>query len=373
MRVLVVHDSSSFAFILQRYFPGEVSAIYFSEHSVISQVKNPKFFVTGGGLYAQVEQIRNLSKDYDVFLCFGWLAASICYLAEVKYVMYFVDSYIDPEYRIRKNVPFFKKMLLDNLYKDSLEAASAIVAALPYDVKILKKYRPDTKTISHLIDSDMFNSNVKKIEIEKDKFVFFSPQRIDPGKGHDTLWEALQLTKSDFVVLQTDWGTGKYYEKIIHTKPPMVKLIPKIKREYMPSYFVSADAILGQVSPTSCGSIEREGALCNKPVFCHAPESFSENDPFYKENRNPKDIAAYIDRIVTDKEFREKLATAQNVWVKKTFDNNKTVQLWMKVFEEMIHKSASRVKMKYKIVFKLLSIIEDLIHKDLSSVGRNIT
>ena len=107
MRVLVVHDSSSFAFILQKYFPGEVSAIYFTEYKTTSEVINPKFFVTGGGLYAQIEQIKKLSRDYDVFLCFGWLAALICYLAEVKYAMYFVDSYIDPEYRIRKNVSFF--------------------------------------------------------------------------------------------------------------------------------------------------------------------------------------------------------------------------------------------------------------------------
>ena len=301
MRVLVVHDSSSFAFILQKYFPGEVSAIYFTKYRTTSEVINSKFFVTGDGLYAQVEQIKKLSKDYDVFLCFGWLAASICYLAEVKYAMYFVDSYIDPEYRIRKNVSFFKKIFLDNLYKDALESASAVVAALPYDVKILKKYRSDTKTIFHLIDNNMFNSNVEKIELKKDRFVFFSPQRIDPIKGHDTLWEALRLTRSNFVVLQTDWGTGDYYEKIKRTKPSMVKLIPKIKRENISSYFISADALLGQISPTSCGSIEREAALCNKPVFCHAPESFSENDPFYKENRNPKDIAAYIDRIVTDK------------------------------------------------------------------------
>ncbi|MGC1709890.1 MAG: glycosyltransferase, partial [Nitrosotalea sp.] len=308
MKVLVVHDSSSFAFILQHYFPGEVNAIYFSEHVVISQVKNPKFFTKGKGLYAQIQQIKKLSKEYDVFLCFGWLAASICYLAEVKYVMYFVDAYIDPEYRIRKNVSLLKKMLLDNLYKDTLEYAPAVVGALPHDVKILQKYRQDAKTIFQLIDNEMFNPNVKKIELKKDRFIFLSPQRIDPVKGHDILWKALRLTKSDFVVLQTDWGTGEYYEKILHTKPSMVEIIPKIKREDIPSYFISSDALLGQISPTSCGSIERESALCNKPVFCCAPESFSENDPFYKESNDPKEIAAYIDKIVLDKEFREQLA-----------------------------------------------------------------
>jgi hypothetical protein len=81
-----------------------------------------------------------------------------------------------------------------------------------------------------------------------------------------------------------------------------------MKREDMPSYLVSIDALLDQISLTVCGSSEREAALCNKPVFCYSPENYSENDPFYKESNDPKDIAAYIDKIVLDKDFREQLA-----------------------------------------------------------------
>src|SRR5579872_720260 len=373
MKILVVHDSSSFAFNLQRYFPEEVSAIYFSKHDVISQVNNPKFFVTGKGLYSQINQIKQLAKEYDVFLCFGWIAASICYLAEVTYVMYFVDAYIDPQNRIRKELSSFKRNLLDNLYKDTLDNASVVVAAISHDAKIAQKYRSDVRIIFPFVDDKMFNPNVGKIELKSDKFVFLSPQRIDPDKGHDILWKAVQLTTSDFLVLQTDWGSGDYYNEILRTKPSKIEIIPKIKRQNMPSYLASVDALLGQISMTSCGSTEREAALCNKPIFCYSPENFTENDPFYKGSRDPKDIAVYIDRIVLDKEFREQLASMQNTWVKKTFDNTKIIQQWKEVFEESIKKKPSQhTKMKYKLIFKLLSIIENLIHRDLSSIGRNI-
>lgn len=373
MKILVVHDSSSFAFNLQRYFPGEVSAIYFSKYDVISQVNNPKFFVTGKGLYSQIKQIKQLSKEYDVFLCFGWIAASICYLAEVTYVMYFVDAYIDPQNRIRKELSLFKKNLLNNLYKDTLETASIVVAAISHDAKIVQKYRSDVRIIFPLIDNKMFNPNVDKIELKCGKFVFLSPQRIDPDKGHDILWQAISLTRSDFLVLQTNWGSGDYYNEVLRAKPSKIEIIPKIKRQNMPSYLASMDALLGQISMTSCGSTEREAALCNKPIFCYAPENFAENEPFYKGSKEPKDIAAYIDRIVLDKEFREQLASTQNAWVKKTFDNTKIIQQWNEVFEESIKKKPSqRAKIKYKLIFKLLSIIENLIRRDLSSIGRNI-
>lgn len=373
MKILVVHDSSSFAFNLQRYFPGDVSAIYFSQHVVISQVNNPKLFVTGKGLYSQIKQIKQLSKEYDVFLCFGWIAASICYLAEVNYVMYFVDAYIDPQNRIRKELPSFKKNLLDSLYKDTLDNASIAVAAISHDAKILQKYRSDVRIIFPLVDNKMFNPNVNKKELKYGKFIFLSPQRIDPDKGHHILWEAVRLTKSDFLILQTDWGSGDYYNETLRTKPSKIEIIPKIKRQDMPSYLASMDALLGQISMTSCGSTEREAALCSKPVFCYSPEGFSENDPFYKGSNKPKDIAEYIDRIVLDKEFREQLALTQNEWVKKIFDNTKIIQQWSEIFEESIKKKPYCAKMKYKFIFKVLSFVENLTHKDFSSIGRNIT
>lgn len=373
LRILLVHDSASFAFILQKNFPGHVDTIYFSAHEVISQVKNPLFFVRNG-IASQINQIKDLAKRYDIFLCYGWPAAAICYLAGVNYGMVFFDSYIDPEYRIRKKVSRIKELILQDIYKEVIKKATFTVAGLPSDGEILKKYRTDVKIIFQLIDKDMFHPNVEKIDLKQEKFTFFSPQRIDPGKGHLIMWDAIRLTKSDFVVLQTDWGSGEYYEKVIATKPDKVKIIPKVKRENMANYFVSVDALLGQISPSSVGSIERESALCNTPAFCYAPDSFSENDPMYKESREPSEIAKYVDRIVTDKNFRDELREKQHKWVIDVFDNEKTIKQWKQVFEEAINKKTNyTTKFRHRVIIKMITMLEKILQKDISSMARNVT
>lgn len=372
LRILLVHDSASFAFILQKHLPADVSAIYYSSHDAISQVKDPLFFVKKG-IKSQIRQIKELSRKYDVFLCYGWPAAAICYLAGVKYGMVFFDAYIDPEYRIRKKLSPIKELILQDIYKSAIECATFAVAGLPHDAGILKKYRPDTRIIHQLIDEEMFNQNVKRIDLSQDKFTFFSPQRIEPDKGQLIMWDAIRLVKSDFVVLQTDWGAGEYYEKALATKPDKVKIIPKVKRENMPNYLASVDALLGQISKTSVGSTEREAALCNTPVFCYAPYSFSENDPVYRESKEPRDIAKYIDRMVTDKNFRDELRKKQGEWVRNTFDNKKTVKQWLETFEEANNKKITyKIKFRHSLVIKIITILETIFHKDISSMARNV-
>jgi glycosyltransferase involved in cell wall biosynthesis len=369
LRILVVNDSSSAAFIFQKYFPWEVGAIYFTENDVISPVKNPMFFVKGG-ISSQIEQIKRLAKEFDLFFCFGWPAAAICYLAGVKYVMYFVDAYIDKETRIRKKIPTLKKYFLLSLYDDALYNAAETVGALPHDTAILRKYRHESEIIFQLIDADMFNTNVEKLELKKEKFTFFSPQRIEPDKGQLILWKAIKKTKSDFVVLQTDWGQGEYYEEAIKSKPSKVQIIPKVKRENMAKYLRSVDALLGQISKTSCGSTEREAALCGTPVFCYAPYSFSDNDPFYKGDKDPERIAEIIDRIVTDDNYRLKLADMQSKWVRDTFDNQKSIAKWECVFERAIQRSTPKPKLRYKLIIFCITAIERVLRRDFSAFGR---
>ena len=194
LKVLIVNDFASSAFIFQKYLLSEINAIYFSKDNVISQVRNPLFF-TKSGILSQIEQIRKLSKEYDIFLCFGWPAASLCYLAGVKYIIYFVDAYIDPDTRIRKKMSFLKKLFLSNLYSDALKFASKVVVGIPHHADILKKYRSNYEIIFPLIDEEMFNANVEKMELNKNKFTFLSPQRIDPDKGQIILWDAIRKTK----------------------------------------------------------------------------------------------------------------------------------------------------------------------------------
>jgi hypothetical protein len=358
LRVLVVNDYSSGAFLFQKYLRFEVKVIYFNTEAVISTTKDPLYFEKKGLAY-QVSRIRELSKDFDVFICFGWIAAAICYLANVNYVMYFVDSYIEPKDRIRKRMSFAKTKMVSDLFAAAIENASKLVTAIPRDVPLLRKYHPDVSLVLPMVDPHMFNPNVGKIDLGQSKtFTFLSPQRIDEVKNHRLLWNSVRLTKSHFVVLQTDWGAGPYYQDTLSYKPEKVKLIPKIPRDLLPSYYVSADALLGQISFTTCGSVEREAALCHLPIFCYARDYFTKSDPFYKGKVEPLEIAKYLDRIVEDKDFREDLASEQHRWMIENFDNNKIARVWEGILENAVAAGHTyRPKAKFSVGVKLLNML----------------
>lgn len=365
LKILVVNDFASTAYSFERYLTSEINAIYFGKEKVLSLVKNPIFF-TSNDFISQINQIKELSSKYDLFIPLGWLASAICYLAGVNYIMYFVDAYIEPKDRIRKKMPFYKRYFLSKLFEDTLQHANRVVAGGKINTEILKQYRKDVKQILIFTNPEIFNPQAKKIDLGESKFTFFSPARIEEGKGQILLWDVIKLTRSDFVVLQTDWGTGEYYQDAMTKKPEKVKIIPKIRREDMPSYYVSSDAVLGQIGLYDSSSIERESILCGKTVFSHTLQTLTDDEPFYNESKSPLEMAKYIDRIVEDKNFREELARNQSEWVKKTFDNKHTASNWEEVFEEAVKKKLSyRVKTKYKVIFKILSIVENLIHRDL--------
>lgn len=354
LKILIVNDFASNASLFEKYLPCKVDVIYFDKHEVITSSTNPLFFEKKQFTY-QIKKIKKLSDKYDLFLCFGWLAAAICYLANVNYIMYFVDVYIEPEQRIRKKMSYLKRKLLLDLYKETLACAKIVVSAHKFHTMPLKKYRKDVKEIFPYVDFEMFDGNAKKINLNQEKFIFFSPQRLEKIKGQHLLWEAIKLAKSDFVVLQTDWGSKEYLEEISKNKPECVRLIPKIKREDMASYYVSVDALLGCISPAYAPGIEREAILSKIPVFCYAPIGFTNNDPFYTKSKDPKDIADYIDRMVTDKEFRNNLISEQSTWIKNTFDSHKLSEQWMDVFNEALtNTNHYKTKIKFKIIYKIL-------------------
>jgi hypothetical protein len=342
LKILVVNDYSSGAFLFQKYLKSKVQVIYFHKEQVISTTTDPLYFERKDLAY-QVNKIKQLSKEFDVFVCFGWIAASLCYLANVNYIMYVVDSYIEPKDRIRKKMFFAKQKLVSDLFAEAIKNATKVVTAIPRDVDKLKTYHHDVARVLPMVDPHMFNTSIDKIDLGQSKFTFISPQRIDKSKNHGLLWDSVELTTSDFVVLQTAWGSGPYYQEILSNKPEKVKLIPKISRELLPSYYVSADALLGQISFTTCGSIEREAALCALPIFCYADDSFTESDPFYRGKLEPAEIAKYLDRIVLDKAFRQELTTKQYRWITENFDNDEIALFWEKAFE-----NALKVPHEYK-------------------------
>lgn len=355
LKILVVNDFASVGSLLQKYLSHKVDVIYFQKDQVITLANDPLFFERDD-ISSCVNRIKNLSKEYDVFITLGWFAAAVCYLAGVKYIMYFVDSFIDPKYRLWKKFSFLKRIFFNELFKDVLSNADQVVTCIKKDFDLVKKYRSKVIIIFPFIDIETFNPNNKKIVLGKYPFIFFSPQRIDPNKGHEIVFDAINHTKSDFIVLQTNWGFGEYYENMIKKIPKKVKIIPKISRDEMTSYYVSSNALLGQVSYSGCSSIEREAIACGIPVFCYESYEYTNNDPFFK-SKDPKIIAEYIDKLVENEGFRLEVTNNQNIWLKKTFEPKKLSSQWDSLLMEMNDKNH-----KYKTKMLYLFLVKTYFH-----------
>lgn len=110
------------------------------------------------------------------------------------------------------------------------------------------------------------------------------------------------------------------------------------------------------------------------PVFCYSPIGFTDNDPFFRKSKEPKDIADYIDKIVLDKEFRKNLVSQQTEWITKTFESHKISEKWINVFKEAVRKPVHyKTKMKFKLIFKILKLIGNKKYADRKLLDKKIS
>ena len=234
------------------------------------------------------------------------------------------------------------------IYGDSKLVIEQVSRNWKIKAEHLKKYRDDpTRITGYIVDTTIFNENVKPVERKKTKFTFISPARMGLQKGTEKIWEALRLCKSDFEVIQIKWYDKRNLEEEglaqewINNPPKQITFIPIMTREELGRYMVFADAVLGQVSGIQA-DIERSGALCKKAVIHYAnPKRMyiingkKVTSPFLPHSNDPKVIAETIDRVVTDKEFREKLADEEYKFVMALSDPNMIASQWDELFEKM--------------------------------------
>lgn len=334
----------------------------------------------------QVKRIKKIKDNFDICLVMSWAAARVAYLAGLNYVMYFTgndimtppfiknphESYLD---KSLQSLNFFERIF----YKKVLDsAAKCVTTTVPY-YNNLKKYRSDAVRIDRAwSDTELFNERVKPINLPKSKFTFLSAQKIGLEKGFDIIWEALRLCKSDFELLQVKWFTErteeekKINQKLLEDAPPQVKFIPLIKRNKIPNYIIFADAILGQMRSGIQGSIERDSALCKKPILCYTnpnmPLVIDGKEiipPFLPKTRDPQDLAELIDKIVEFKEFREKLAKEEHNFVMEIVNHEKTMKEWINIFNDILKdKTIDRniQSIKNKIENLIVNLIEKLFY-----------
>ncbi len=328
----------------------------------------------------QVKKINKIKNDYDLAIVMG-TGERIAYLADLNYVSFYVGRDIDAPRFIKNsreswyNEPLHKLNFFERkFYRKTFEFAIAHVAPT-WVFEHLKRYSGrNIKMDLKPIDLTLFGRKNEPLQIDKNKFTFFCPQRMGIPKGTDVLWKALELCKSDFNILQVDWrdiGTDEENRTSLNLRenlPSQVKLIPMIKRKDMPKYYQWCDAVIGNLRIGSFEYVELEAVMCKKPVI-----SFTDKDikiifngkeieaPFIPENNDPKIIAESIDKIVLSQQFREKVLEREFEFVKKISDPNIAGQWWDSFFEKMnnenriINRNSSKLKIKLRIMYFLIS------------------
>ncbi len=319
-----------------------------------SSEKSTNFFKSEK-LSEQINELNHIKNNYDLSLVSSWHAAKLAFLCKLKYIIYFVGDDI-------RYPPFSEKIIsehdsdLDLLknqsfsYQDVFDNALICVTGSEELFNLLKSFRKDSVRIDRtMTNTDLFNQNLKPVNIKKHKFTFFSPTRISSQKGIDLLWKAVNLCTTDFDILQIDWFDTKNptiqkdSEGLLANKPSNVRLIDKINYTDMGRYYVFADCILGEMKTGHTNSIEREAALCYKPVLTYNNVQIKSLidgkelvTPFLPYSNNPKEIAKMIDRIVSDKKFRDDLTKKEYNFIKNLTDPQKTALEFEKLIKKFI-------------------------------------
>ncbi len=283
VRVLSIGDTANFMQVLSKFVKrSEIHVINFPLQGASKHVysKNVEFF-DSWKISDCLRKINEIKNDYDVCVAFG-TGALIAYLADLNYILYLLGSDIrTPYFEKNSGVPYLKKPIHKKnfferrIHKKVLDNAVLCAALGGEFFEKLQKYRKDGLRVDRVAtDTSIFNSYVKPIELKKTKFTFLSPSRFGLEKGFDYVWDAIKLCNSDFEVLQIEWFDERTDEereinkRLLENCPPQVKVIPLIKREDMPKYYMFADAIIGSMGDCCHeGCIEREAAMYGNPVI----------------------------------------------------------------------------------------------------------
>jgi len=361
MRILAIGDTADNIYTLQKFTKkSKIHLINFPRKQTgLKTLSEDVEFFDSLLISKQVKKIKKIKDNYDMCIVMTWAAARIAYLAGINYIMYFVGGDIttppfikNPTLSYSKEPSYKLNFIERNFYKKVFDTAILCITLTDEYYNALKKYRKDGIRMDRiLVDTSLFNPNLEPINLSKNKFTFLSAQRMGLEKGFDKIWEALSLCKSDFQVLQVEWfiektnEEKKFKEKLLKKIPQQIKFIPLIKRNELGRYFIFADAVLGQMRTGFQGGVERDTAYCKKPVisYCDPNQPMTiEGEkifpPFLPNSNEPKKIAEIIDKIVTDEEFRNKLAEKEYEYIQKLSNPNIVIEEWEKIFQDVIKK-----------------------------------
>ena len=389
LRILAIGDTANNAYMLSQIVKkSQIDVINFPRigGAKLSYTDNVRFFESHL-ISKQVEKINEIKSNYDLCFVSSWEGARVAFLANVNYVFFFVGGNIYEQPFIKNSrttylkEPIHKKNFFERWFLK--EVLNSAIACVTYGgvsfVNKLKKFHPNVYRMDMIPVDQIFFQKHNPVNKEKKKFTFLSPQRQGLEKGMDIIWKAVELAKSDFLILQVDWFDKRnseekmIAEKFRKNKPDKIQFIPMIPWNEIPNYYTWADAVMGQMRFRH-GGIEREAVLCGTPVLNYndSNETYLINNQecvsnFLPNSNNPKELAKIIDKVVEDEKFRKELHKNELEFVLKLTDSKIIGEFWDKIFEEVFHKCNNIYRKesvsKLKILNFLSRIMENLIYK----------
>ena len=305
----------------------------------------------------QIEHINKIKNKFDICIVMG-TGERIAYLCDLNYMSYYVGRDIDAPRFIKNSkeiwfkTPLHKLNMLERkFYRKTFDCAIAHISGL-WVFPFLKRYDKNAIRMDMMyVDKKLFKNKISSNESQNKKFTFFSPVRMGLPKGTDLLWDAVNLCKSDFEILQVEWFDTSNQEEeeiqkqLLRKVPDKIKFIPMIKRELITDYYNYSDAVLGSFRVDSWELVEMEAILSGKPVISYNHPNqkyFVKNQfldsPFIPKSNKPEDIAKIIDMFVESKDFREDIFQKQMSFVKESTDEDWIGDWWDKLFSHYVKK-----------------------------------
>ena len=389
MKILAIGDATNNFYMMQKYAKNfEIHLIDFPKKGIDIKVhSSPSGEVELFDsllISKQVEKIKQIKDEFDLCIAKPWAGARIAYLAGLNYILYFTGSdIITPPFVKNAKHPYSDEVtenfshLERWFYRKVFDSAIACVTGSAEYFLPLQKYRKDAIRIDRVcVDTEIFNKNITKYDLQKKKFTFFAPQRLGLEKGYDLIWDAIKLCKSDFDFLQVKWfvesnrgGTAvtdpsklsKITMDLYENAPPQVKFIPPIDHKDLGKYFAACNAVIGEMRGGFLPGIDREAAFCKKPILSYSDpnkktilDGKNIESPFLPKSRNPRELADLIDKIVESKEFRDDLATKEYEYIKNLSTPELVMKDWEAVFE--------RFSKKYKTIDRKVPFSEKIVN-----------
>ena len=356
IKILAIGDISNILRTLNKYLKkSEIHIINFPRENSgeFTSIGDVEEFETWK-VMDQVKKINEIKNNFDLCITTG-TGERIAYLCDLNYIPIYFGRDIDAPRFIKNSKeewndePLHKLNILERIfYKDAFRNAILHIAGL-FVYKHLIKYSKNSLNNARIsIDRDIFNENTNELNLEKNKFTFFSPNRIEKFKGTDIFWDSLKYCKTDFEILQVNWfGETQNEEKLFKKNmlkniPKQVTLIPMIKYSEIPKYYKFADAIIGNMFIGNHELVALEGVLCKKPVISYTDpntkiiiDSKEIKSPFLPQSKDPKEIAKIIDMLVESSEKRNELFEREYEFVMEITDPEKCAKWWDDLFQKM--------------------------------------